>query len=56
MTKKKRRINNANENIKARAKRSAGEQLAILDDRLGKGIGAKKERAKLLSQIKIPVK
>lgn len=39
-------------NQEARAKRSPEEQLDVLDKKLGKGIGAKKERAKLLAQIK----
>ncbi len=30
-----------------RAKRSAAQQIAILDQRLGKGVGAKKERERL---------
>jgi hypothetical protein len=36
----------------ARAKRSPQDQLAILDQRLGEGRGAKKERAKLRAEIK----
>lgn len=35
----------------ARSKRSPVEQLAILDERLGEGLGAKKERAKLRAEI-----
>jgi len=35
-----------------RASRSSSEQLALLDDRLGVGVGAVRERAKLLELIK----
>lgn len=35
------------DNREARDKRSADEQVTILDWRLGKGVGATKERAKL---------
>lgn len=38
-------------NERDRAKRSPTQQLAMLDKRLGKGKGAKKERARLLAQI-----
>jgi hypothetical protein len=34
-----------------RAKRSAAQQIAILDDRLGKGVGAKKEREQLMKGL-----
>ena len=34
-----------------RGKRSAKEQLALLDKRLGNGVGAKKERAKLAKEM-----
>ena len=34
-----------------RAKRSDKEQLAILDQRLGEGVGAKRERDRLLGRI-----
>ncbi len=34
-----------------RAKRSGKEQLAILDQRLGEGAGAKRERERLLGRI-----
>lgn len=39
------------ENEQERAKRSPSQQLALLDKRLGKGRGAKKERARLKLQI-----
>jgi len=51
VSKKQRRINKANVNLSARSGRSAKEQLDLLDLRLGKGIGATKERARLLSEI-----
>ena len=37
----------AESNAEERAKRSPHQQLAVLDARLGKGQGAKKERARL---------
>jgi len=39
------------ERIKARASRSANEQLKTLDSILGKNVGAKKERARLYLEI-----
>lgn len=39
------------ENIKARKVKTPAQQLKLLDDRLGVGIGAKKERARLNRQI-----
>ena len=37
----------ADENTEARASRTDKQQLATLDKRLGKGVGAEKERARL---------
>ena len=39
------------DNAAARAKRSPQEQINVLDKRLGKGVGATKERARLASKI-----
>ena len=39
------------ERAKARASRSDAEQLSRLDNLLGKGVGAKKERARLAKRI-----
>lgn len=41
------RSENAKKLAEERAKRSPKEQLALLDQKLGKGEGAKKERARL---------
>jgi hypothetical protein len=42
----------AEELAEARAKRTPKQQLALLDKRLGKGKGAKKEREKLARELK----
>ena len=41
----------AEEIVRARATRTAEQQLASLDDRLGEGVGATKERARLQREI-----
>ena len=41
----------AKELVEERAKRSTEDQLALLDHKLGKGLGAVKERARLVQQI-----
>lgn len=35
------------ENVRARKARTPAQQLKLLDDRLGEGVGAKKERLRL---------
>lgn len=41
------RVKRANERQEARSKRTNAQQIAVLDTILGKGVGAKKERARL---------
>lgn len=48
---KKARQERAEEMKEARNQLTAKQQLMVLDSRLGKGVGAKKERARLLSQM-----
>jgi hypothetical protein len=49
--KKKMKAETRRRNEKARKARSEEEQLAVLDERLGVGVGAAKERARLQQQI-----
>lgn len=48
---KKFRVDDAKKNMDARAGRTNEQQLARLDTLFGKGLGAKKERARLLKAI-----
>jgi len=41
------------ERNEARSERSPQQQLAVLDERLGKGVGAEKERARLKKLIRM---
>lgn len=45
------RIDRAEERKAAREERTPKQQIAVLDDMLGKGLGARKERARLAKQI-----
>lgn len=46
-----RKISGVKERALARAKRTITQQLDALDKHLGKGVGAKKERARLLAKL-----
>lgn len=46
-------LDGADDRTAARAKRSPQQQLKVLDDRLGRGVGARNERAKLESLIDV---
>ncbi len=50
-SKKEDRRRRANERQETRAKRTPEEQLRLLDDRFGPGLGAAKERARLQALI-----
>jgi len=45
------RFNEAVERAMSRASRTASEQMDLLDERLGKGVGARRERARLMKLI-----
>lgn len=55
-TGKHRRVRTANERNAAFANLTHQQQLAALDERLGKGVGAAKQRAKLSAKIKLATK
>lgn len=44
------KLNEAKERADQRAKRTSAEQINVLDGRLGKGVGATKERVKLTKE------
>lgn len=50
------RHEDAGKRQEARNSRTAKQQMNLLDSRLGKNVGAKKERAELQKQIAVPAK
>lgn len=51
MKSKEMKMMEADERNTARAKRTPKEQLQRLDQKLGAGVGARKERARLIQQV-----
>jgi hypothetical protein len=51
---KQEKLDSAQRRLSDRAQRSPEQQLALLDQRLGEGVGAKRERARLQSLIEAP--